>query len=237
MIAFGARCPGRMRRRDSRRPRWPGPRIHQDRTSPPSAAGRIRFMDARAGCEQPAYTFTRGNVDLDTPGAIVPRRHVHGRSGRCAHGPLALAAIGGELRVGKECLQRRPCSRAPRAARPRRARLPDTSCAPCRQRDLVDHAARDLAFEGALGDVRRQEPRVVHGERAPGKRRTPSALTSVFSSSSFGSVSACHVSQPGKRFTSRSRYFAGGLRKTPSRFQPPSSTGPRSGWSNGYQST
>ena len=49
-------------------------------------------------------------------------------------------------------------------------------------------------------------------------------------------VSACHASHFGKRRTSRSRYFPGGLRNVASLFHPPSSTGPSCGWSNGYQS-
>src|SRR5258706_7737759 len=110
-------------------------------------------MDVRAGASYQPTPSREGNVDLDTPGAIVPRRHVHGRAGRCAHGPFALAAIGRELRIGKECLQRR-LARAPLQLSALDARPARYELRALRQQDLVDDSARDLALERALGDVR-----------------------------------------------------------------------------------
>src|SRR5215212_1778728 len=102
------------------------------------AAGRMRFMKARADASLQPTPSRERNVHLDAAGPVVARRHANAHSRNASYGPLALPAIAREVMVGKECLQR-GLARAALELRALDARLAAGQLGAGWKRDLVDH--------------------------------------------------------------------------------------------------
>ena len=169
-------------------------------------------------------------------GALVAQRQGHLGARRRAQHPLDLDPVVGHVRIGPErhagVLERLAFELA----------------------DVLAALALDQRRAGGqldLGDRRRARPcaparastrssaasPVFWTTRRTRQQSPPSASASAATSSSLGEVSACHRSQRGKRATSRSRNCGGGFENAWKRFQPPISTLPSCGWSNGRHGT
>src|SRR5947209_839153 len=105
-------------------------------------------------CFSVALWRAAASRETDLPGhlagAIVARGERDLGALRRAHGPLALAAVGGEREVGQERLQAH-LVRPALELRALDARLPREELRARGQRDLVDDAAHHLSLERALG--------------------------------------------------------------------------------------